>query len=243
LLYQELAEHYFNIEAVGRSFDEEITDINNCLKEINAADIIDFGCGTGEHADALNKIGYRVDGLDSSETMVSIARERFKNCTFINGDMCSYKSERLYDAALCLFGSFNYLISDDDVRSALRGACSAIRPDGIFILEIWNASPLLQILHSPMNPVSTVHSFGKKISRDRGFVLLGTSPSLVQVNYVYYIDETEVKDRHIMRIYRTEEITDLVKESGFRVEKVTSQINGSAYFPDGNRLVLQLRAV
>ncbi|MDE6790364.1 MAG: class I SAM-dependent methyltransferase, partial [Clostridia bacterium] len=37
---------------------------------------LDIGCGNGYFTRALNKAGYRVDGVDISESMLSVARQK-----------------------------------------------------------------------------------------------------------------------------------------------------------------------
>lgn len=41
-----------------------------------AKTILDLGCGTGDHAIALTKLGYVVTGLDLSADMIDLARKK-----------------------------------------------------------------------------------------------------------------------------------------------------------------------
>ena len=48
------------------------------LGEVDGLTVLDIGCGTGRHALALSGRGARVVGLDDSEAMLLIARERLR---------------------------------------------------------------------------------------------------------------------------------------------------------------------
>ena len=242
LLYSRLAENYFDIEAVSRNFPGELGNLRSYLRSNQVTDVIDVGCGSGEHAGGLQRLGFHVEGLDSSIEMVQVARERFGHARFHQGDMKTYRSERIFDAALCLFGSFDYLLADTDVRVCLSNLHGMIRPRGVFILEVWNADPLRQIVRKPMTPVSEVRSRGKRIARDRGFARISDNPFLVQVNYMYHLEGEELPDKHTMRAYRSREIVEFVEQAGFRVELIASGLGGAAFTSRSNRIVLFMRS-
>ena len=242
ILYSTLAEHYFDIEAAGRDMRGEIESLRGALRRREARDIIDLGCGSGEHVDALRKHRFRVEGLDIAPEMIEVARNRFPDCIFHQGDMRDFHGDRIYDAAVCLFGSFDYILENEDVEKSLKNIRELLRPEGLFILEVWNAVPLYKITRRALTPVVEVRSQGRVIGRDRGFVLMQPRPTLVQVNYVYHMGGRELSDRHIMRAYEVDEITDFAEEAGFTVETVASGLDGLEYSPRRNRIVLFLRS-
>ena len=243
LLYSRLARHYFDIEAPGRNLQEEIRSLMDSFRREDAVELLDLGCGTGEHVNALCSEGFEVDGIDSSVQMVRVAQERFPERNFMHLDMLSMEPEKIYDGAFCIFGSFNYFLNDSDALAALSRVKRLLKPGGLFILEIWNATPIGRIRTRPISPVAQLRSQGKHISRSRGFVLLQKTPCLVQVNYVYFMAGEEMKDRHIMRAYLPREIIALVGRAGFRVEGFSSGLSGVVYNEQSNRLVLFLKAL
>ena len=87
-------------------------EISSLLKaeNPNTKNILDIGCGTGNYLIGLAKRGYQVDGIDSSQAMVEVAKLKINEANIpskiILEDMADYSFEMTYDAAICLFGSF-----------------------------------------------------------------------------------------------------------------------------------------
>jgi predicted TPR repeat methyltransferase len=73
------------------------------------AQILDFGCGSGMVGEELNKQGYtNIDGVDLSEELMAIAKEKGIYKSLILGEMASDGCKKLnvaadqYDAATCV---------------------------------------------------------------------------------------------------------------------------------------------
>src|SRR5207302_1475645 len=82
-----------------------------------------LGCGTGNHSVPLARRGYRVSGIDRSASMIAQAKKkasRLRNPPrFVRADMRTFRLGQRFDAALCLFGAFGYLLTQRDVLQAL----------------------------------------------------------------------------------------------------------------------------
>lgn len=64
------------------------------------ATIIDMGCGSGRDVMAFSDMGHHVIGLDASEELVKLARERLEIKAVV-GDMSYWKSREPYDGVWC----------------------------------------------------------------------------------------------------------------------------------------------
>jgi len=49
--------------------------------------VLDIACGTGRHTIALNKMGFKVVGLDVSARLLRIAKQRQNEIQVVRGDM------------------------------------------------------------------------------------------------------------------------------------------------------------
>jgi SAM-dependent methyltransferase len=75
--------------------------------------VLDIGCGMGEPiARHLIARGFDVTGIDSSATLVAMARERFPQQTWVTADMRALSLGRVFDG-LIAWDSFFHLTPDD----------------------------------------------------------------------------------------------------------------------------------
>jgi len=108
--------------------------------------ILDLGCGTGAHAEQLVRMGFAVDGIDSSEAMLEGARARrarlpqalVQQMDFRAGDMRSARLGRTYDAVISLFHAMCYQTTDGDLRSSVGTAAAHLMPGGVFLFDFWH---------------------------------------------------------------------------------------------------------
>ena len=75
LLFENYAKKY-DQEAFVHGTLGECDFIENEIDRDKSVRILDIGCGTGRHAIELAKRGYRVTGVDLSETLLARAREK-----------------------------------------------------------------------------------------------------------------------------------------------------------------------
>ena len=90
--------------------------------------------------------GVRVTGLDATPLFLELARkdaaERGVEVEYVEGDMRSIPWRDRFDRVLCWFTSFGYF-SDEENRDVLAGVYSALRPGGLFAVEMNHRDNLL----------------------------------------------------------------------------------------------------
>ena len=105
-MFSESPELYDVIYSSFKDYASESQAVATLLTQVapDARDILDVGCGTGEHARHLQCTHeYRVDGLDIEPGFLQRARAKLPDSTFWQGDMSDFSLGRSYDAVLCLF--------------------------------------------------------------------------------------------------------------------------------------------
>ncbi len=106
--------------------------------------VLDLGCGTGNHDLPLARRGFDVTGLDRSAPMLALARRKARKAgrsiRFARGDMRAFDLHRSFDAVICMFGAFGYLLRPPDIVRCLRCVNRHLNPDGLFVFEFWQRS-------------------------------------------------------------------------------------------------------
>lgn len=116
--------------------------IKHLTNEKTVNNVLDMGCGTGELAILLDDAGYQVTGVDISEEMLIIARDKAinngKKIDFINDDMRSFKTDKKFDLITCFFDTINHLLTVEDLEIALKNLYENLYDGGILIYDIVN---------------------------------------------------------------------------------------------------------
>jgi SAM-dependent methyltransferase len=99
-----------------------------------SATLLHLGCGGG-HNDHNLKLHYRVTGIDLSLRMLELARKLNPEVVYHEGDMRSIRLEERFDAVTIL-DSINYMLSEDDLRSAFETAFYHLLPGGVFLTHV-----------------------------------------------------------------------------------------------------------
>jgi len=95
-------------------------------------ELLHLGCGAGGH-DFNLKRHFTVTGVDLSEEMLEIARERNPEVTYIAGDMRDLDLGRAFDVVL-IPDSIDYMASLDDLKRAMITARAHLRPEGALVI-------------------------------------------------------------------------------------------------------------
>jgi predicted TPR repeat methyltransferase len=138
------------VEAYSRLagvYDEIVVDpchgrLASFFEELWSADpagvrsVLDLGCGSGLLAAELVARDYRVVGVDASEAMLAVARERLG----VGADLRRMKLpdltlEDVFDAAVCTLDGFNYL-SPEELRRTLTAVADRLRPGGWLVFDL-----------------------------------------------------------------------------------------------------------
>lgn len=131
--------------------------------------VLDLGCGTGNHALPLAQRGYEIVGVDRSESMLAHARRKAadlvgsEGVTFQQGDIRSIDLQRYFDAVLMMFAVLGYQLENADVLSVLRAARQHLRPGGLFIFDVWYGPAVLHI--RPSQQIRVIPTPGGKVLR------------------------------------------------------------------------------
>ncbi len=176
--------------------------------------LLELGCGTGRHAKLLAQAGYHVVGVEASQDMVNLARERNPNMSLHCEDLRSFRMAENFDAALALFHVISYQAKNEDMRKAFRTVRNHLRPGGVFIFDCWHGPA---VLHK--RPVARL----KRLEDGKTSIIRIAQPELIreknQVNVHYKLlvkangTSDEYHEVHKMRYLFVPEIRTLLEEN------------------------------
>ncbi len=142
---------------MGNTFTKNtLEEVDFILDELNlpaGGSILDIGCGTGRHAIELAKRGFQVTGIDISSGMLLEAEKAAKKAKvfveWIHTDAIKYKSNKLFDAAICLCeGAFGLLdMQDDPIEhdlTILKNINAVLKQNAKLILNALNGCAMIR---------------------------------------------------------------------------------------------------
>jgi SAM-dependent methyltransferase len=202
------------------------------------AHILDLACGRGRHARALARRGYRVTGIDLSETAIEAAcaeaaNEGLSHATFRVGDMREPVCRGCADGVVNLFTSFGYFEDDADDHRVLAAVATALRPGGWFFQDFLNASTVADSLGT-----SEEHTDDGTTIRQERWVDDGRVHKTITVRHN---GNTETF-RESVRLYTLDDLDAMYAAAGLELVAVFGDYDGAPYVPDRSpRLLLHAR--
>lgn len=104
--------------------------------------IVDLGCGTGSNSIAFAQAGFQVRGIDRSEDMLAIARDkassihRTAHVDWLAQDMREWTVGHPVDSVVCLCDGINYLLEAQDVKDTFRATYNGLKQGGLFLFDV-----------------------------------------------------------------------------------------------------------
>lgn len=129
---------YYDLLYRDKDYQAEVDYVHRLLQTNGVAgrDILEFGSGTGIHGRLLAQRDYRVKGIERSIEMVGLAKQ-IDGFSCVQGDICSVRLDRTFDAVLSLFHVISYQISNDSVCTVFTRAADHLETGGLFIFDVW----------------------------------------------------------------------------------------------------------
>ena len=95
---------------------------------------LDVGCGCeGRFLKTLMSRGFHCTGLDISEEMISLAKERYPEASFAIGDICAWRLPQSYDVITAWDSLFHLPLESHE--SVLRKLCEGLSPKGVLLFS------------------------------------------------------------------------------------------------------------
>lgn len=106
------------------------------VQKMEVKKALDLGCGTGILSDILYQNGIQAAGMDFSENMIQIARERNPEIPFEVGDMVTYLPEETFDLVTSTEDALNHILTIEQVCQVFKNVYQYLNPGGYFIFDV-----------------------------------------------------------------------------------------------------------
>lgn len=133
-------------DGFAKAAEQCVTPIVTAARLTAGDRALDVCCGQGIITAALANLGVQATGVDFSEAMIDLARERVQNASFQLGDATQLDfDDNHFDAVTIGFG----LLHIPDAQKALSEARRVLKPGGRLVYSVWQGpevSPAFRIL-------------------------------------------------------------------------------------------------
>ncbi len=184
--------------------------------------VVDLGCGSGLWARELLRAGYRMLGIDISEAMIELAREKAPGAEFRVGSLFEAELPPC-DAVTAVSEVLNYLFDPENEERGLEGVFGrvyeALRPGGVFVFDVLGPGQV------PLGVASRGWSIGEdwavlnEKEEDPGRGAMERRIVSFRKFGEHYRREDEV---HRVRLYEPEEVAGGLERAGFGVQTMGS---------------------
>ncbi len=178
--------------------------------------VCELGCGTGAMTARLSRMGYEMIGIDLSESMLMIAREKAsetgEDILYLQQDMTEFELYGTVDAVIATCDSFNY-VDSEGLKKVFKLMDNYLHPGGLFIFDL-----------------NTEYKF-REVYGDRTFSEVGEDFAYIwensydetakvnEYNITFFVEEDEgygrFEEYHQEYVHTFEEVENLAKERGF----------------------------
>jgi ubiquinone/menaquinone biosynthesis C-methylase UbiE len=111
---------------------------------VQSGEALDIACGTGRITLRLAEIGLKCTGIDTSDPMLGLAKEKARNhgfdITYLNIDMRSFNLHKKFDLLTMAGNSFQALLTEKDQFDCLSSIASHMHDKSLFIMNTRNTT-------------------------------------------------------------------------------------------------------
>lgn len=199
----------------GKDYEAEARTVSGIIRDRTpgARDLLDVGCGPGNHLQYFAAAFGHVEGADLSRAQLDVARKRLPTVALHQADMRDFDLESRFDAVTSLFSSIGNISGTQQLHAAVGSMARHLRPGGVLAVEPWWFT---DTFISDYVGADIVEHEGTTISRVSHSVRRGPH-SHMEVHYVFARPGEGIwhfTDEHVMALYDRAEYEAAFSEAG-----------------------------
>lgn len=185
--------------------------------------VLEIGCGTGRLLIPLAKKGYDITGIDLSEDMLDICRDKLNKqklndrVKLVKADMRNFKLDQKFNFIFTACNTIFHLLSLDDLKSFLNSVKYHLTDGGVFVIDI-----------SAPNIKGMIDSDGEEFTSEYIYPEKGTKI----VNYFS-------PEYDILNQMETDTIVLKEYDEGKLIREASTEVNLTFFWPRELKIVLE----
>jgi SAM-dependent methyltransferase len=135
-----------------------------------------------------------------------------------------------FDAAVCLFDSIGYGLTNEAIHATLQGIYRHLRPGGLFVVEFWHASAMVSAFE-PVRFREWESDFGRVVRISRTEIDVMASVASVEYRLLVLGSDGRFEssnERHENRFFLVQEMDHLLRSAGFEPLGYTAGFDADA---------------
>jgi SAM-dependent methyltransferase len=211
---------YYDFIHKNKNYQKEVNHIDRLLKKYsnNKKNILEFGSGTGSHANFFVKKNYTVHGIEKSKDMIKNCK-KVKGFTFQLGDIGKTKLKKKFDIVLSLFHVLSYQLTNISLNNFFKNANYHLKPNGFLGIDFWYTPAVIY-----QKPEIRLEEMKKK--NYKLFKLarpLIKSKKIIEVKYLISIKNSQnqnvniIEENHTMRHFSLLELKKFFNKYKFKL--------------------------
>ncbi|OLN23420.1 SAM-dependent methyltransferase [Domibacillus antri] len=221
---------------------EEWTEI--LRSETRIGRLLDIGCGTGELAVRFAQAGYDVTGIDLSDEMLAVAREKADalklDIPLFQQDMRELEGVGMFQTAVIFCDALNYLRTEEDVKKTFQSVYNHLEEDGLFLFDVHSTYKINHVFQE-----QTFADAGADIS----FIwnaFPGAEPDSVEHELTFFVQTDNglyerFDELHHQRTFPPELYKQWLVETGFTIEGITADFTKQAPSENTERIFFKAK--
>lgn len=199
-------------------YDEWGEYLVSLLKKYGVEDglVLDMGCGTGAMTRYLDAHGYDMTGIDVSEEMLTIAKEKSSpDILYLLQDMREFELYGTMRAAVSICDSMNYILEEDDLLQVFSLVNNYLDPGGLFLFDFNTEYKYRELLGD-----TTIAENREECS----FIwenYYDLQERINEYDLTIFVREGELyrkfEETHFQRGYTVSEVADALREAGLEL--------------------------
>src|SRR6266699_4343676 len=237
---------FYDIE--HRHFDEDLSLYSN-FAAVCGSPLLELACGSGRLLVPLAREGYELTGVDSSKSMLNLARHALERagvaeqCTLAQENMSTVRLGQKFRLAFIALGSFGHMCTRQEQRQTLAVVHDHLIPGGRFILDISNADVryMEQLSGQMLHQGTWKRADGALLSH---FVSPASSRTKHMLELTHFYEEHQqgeairrtVTTTHLY-LFERNEVELLLEEAGFGITDVYGDYELSPFENERPRMI------